>query len=470
MKNKAKIMIIRISLFVMFFVCSASKYAQTKEPFTYYADYGYWSTDNCGSCYRNEVLSPVFIWQYVTTPTNSNIEEIVFADTSSGWAVHTSNGALRTTDGGFTWIYISFQDTTFTTSYRGIHFINNNTGWAVGGSVQIRKTTNGGIDWFKQTSVAVAGVLNSVYFFNENTGIAIGRKTGSYNSFIERTTNGGTNWTEIVATTSSNNELHDQFWFDANNGWISGRDVLLKTTNSGLNWSNLYANVPPTSNGANALLSIYFADPQTGWIGGSNIDKKNIYKTTNAGSNWVFQNNPVASYTYTQINDVKSLSADSCWAVHGTPFSGAIMFTTNGGLNWVIEEGSNYWFDCLTYYQRIKAWCGSSSGMVWYTYLGPAVSISSSNEKIPDHFALFQNYPNPFNPVTTIEFDIARESKIELSIFDVTGQRVETLINSVSSPGSYKFNFRGDNFPSGIYFYQLRAGEFTQTRKMTLLK
>jgi photosystem II stability/assembly factor-like uncharacterized protein len=98
----------------------------------------------------------------------------------------------------------------------------------------------------------------------------------------------------------------------------------LKTTNGGLNWSNLYANVPPTSNGANALLSIYFANTQTGWMR-SNVDKKNIYKTTNGGANCI-SGNPVALCTYTRINDVKSLTQEACWA-HGIPFSGAIMFT-----------------------------------------------------------------------------------------------------------------------------------------------
>ena len=69
----------------------------------------------------------------------------------------------------------------------------------------------------------------------------------------------------------------------------------------------------------------------TGWIGGSNLDNKNLYKTTNGGLNWFFQTNPAAGNYYPQINDIKFFSNDSGWAVHGTPITGAIMFTSNGG-------------------------------------------------------------------------------------------------------------------------------------------
>jgi photosystem II stability/assembly factor-like uncharacterized protein len=443
--------------------------AQQKYYYNFDAECGRWSFDNNLPISRDPI-SDVFTWQFATVPYIDNITDIFFIDSSKGWLSHTSTGIAKTTDGGFTWDTVSFHDSTFTTSYNGVYFINQNTGWAVGGAVQIRKTINGGLTWFKQYSVPVAGVLNSIYFFDTDTGFAIGRKTASYNSFIERTTNGGASWTEITATTSANNELSCQFWFNSNTGWICGRDVLLKTTNGGLNWTNYYANIPPTQNGANALLGIYFVNQQTGWIGASNLDHKNIYKTTNGGSNWVFQDNPVAQYTYVQINDVKFLSSDSGWAVHGTPFSGAIMFTTNGGTNWIIEEGSNYWFDCLTYYQRYKAWCGSSAGRVWYTYFQNNPVGVSGNNNFPFSYALYQNFPNPFNPVTTIKFRIAKEGRVKLSVFDVTGREIQNLLKAEFSPGEYSYQFNASNYSSGVYFYRLVADGFVETKKMVIIK
>ena len=438
---------------------SQNEYKYDKECGNWIAEQGFSSNNN--------ITPDVFSWQYYTVPGGVQLTDIFFYNDQLGWATHTGNGGFYSTNGGINWINISFSDTNFTTLYNGVYFINQTTGWMVGGSVQVRKTTNGGINWFKQNSAPVAGVLNSVYFFDENTGIASGRKGINYNSFIERTTNGGTNWTEIVATTATNNELSDQYWFDANTGWICGRDVLLKTTNGGLNYTNLYANVPPTSNGANALLSITFVNQNTGWIGGSNIDKKNLYITTNGGANWTFQDNPAASNSYTQINEVKFLSQDSGWAVHGTPVTGAIMFTTNAGVNWITEEGSSDWYDCLTYYQRIKAWCGAA-GKVWYTSL--LVNIAQTQNELPQKYNLYQNYPNPFNPVTKIKFDIPAESNVGITIYNILGKVISIVVNERLGQGSYEVNWDASNYPSGVYYYKLSAGNYNETKKMIILK
>jgi photosystem II stability/assembly factor-like uncharacterized protein len=177
--------------------------------------------------------------------------------------------------------------------------------------LQIRKTTNGGVNWFKQYAPPAAGVFNNIYFLDANTGIAIGRKTINYNSFIARTTNAGNNWTEIVATTANENELHSQYWFGSNTGWISGRNTLLFSTNGGINYTNLFSNVPSTGNGQNEILCITFVNQQTGWIGGSNLDNKNLYITTNGGNNWTFQYNPASNNYYPQINDVRFMTQDS---------------------------------------------------------------------------------------------------------------------------------------------------------------
>ncbi|HJY63856.1 MAG TPA: T9SS type A sorting domain-containing protein [Ignavibacteria bacterium] len=452
-----------------------SLFAQSAKPYGYNADCNYWTIENHYGPVNN-ITPDIYTWNFVQTNVTAQLTEIFFIDLMKGWATHTGTGSLRTTNGGSNWDSTSFKDSTFTTAYNGIYFISQNTGWAVGGAVQIRKTTNGGLNWIKQYAPPVAGVLNGVYFWNDNTGIVIGRKNAAFNSFIARTTDGGTSWAEIAATVNSNNELHDQYWFDANTGFICGRDVLLKSTNGGLNYTNLYANIPPTSNGANALLSITFVNQQTGWIGGSNLDSKNIYKTTNGGVNWFFQTNPVSQYQFTQINDVKFKSQDTGWAIHGTPFAGAIMITTNGGDNWVIEDNTNIWFDCMSIYQKTKAWVGSGSGRVWYAEL-ILTGIKGINNQVPAGFQLLQNYPNPFNPTTVISFSIGIPSGqltvnsfTTLKIYDIVGREVETLLNEQLLPGTYEVDFDGSRYPSGVYYYQLKAGSFINTRKMVLVK
>ena len=426
---------------------------------------------------HHSITDQLFQWQYFQTPVSNQITDVMFKSgliSWYGWATHTGMGLVMTKDAGNNWITISFNDTTFTTSYRGVYFIDYLTGWAVGGAMQIRKTIDGGYNWTRQIPPPIAGVLNSVYFFDANTGLAVGRKNAAFNSCILRTTNGGDNWYEIIASTANQNELHDQCWLNANEGWICGRSILLKSTNGGVNFTNYYANVPPTSNGVNVLLSIDFAWG-SGWIGGSNIDHKNIYKTTNNGLNWVFQNNPVAQYTYTQINDIEFSDNNLGWAAHGTPGSGAIMITSNGGANWEIEEGTNVWFDCLYILNDFIVYSGSGGGKVWYRPI-PS-SINRIESEIPDKFALYQNYPNPFNPVANIRFKIPENAFVSIKIYNILGKEIATLVNETINAGVYETQWKAGDYPGGVYFYRIEVhsdrittGYITDVKKMLLIK
>jgi len=105
-------------------------------------------------------------------------------------------------------------------------------------------------------------------------------------------------------------------------------------------------------------------------------------------------------------------------------------------------------------------------------WLQGTIQVSSVEEIDfpPTVFSLSQNYPNPFNPSTTIHFTVPQNNQVTLKIFDVMGKEVATLINEEKSEGNYEIEFNATNLPSSIYFYQLRAGSFNQTKKMLLLK
>lgn len=96
--------------------------------------------------------------------------------------------------------------------------------------------------------------------------------------------------------------------------------------------------------------------------------------------------------------------------------------------------------------------------------------INLTSSEIPDNFSLSQNYPNPFNPQTNFEFRIADFGFVKLTIFDVLGKEVQSLINQQLSPGTYSVDFDGSNLPSGIYYYRLEANSYTETKKMVLIK
>ncbi|RMD90888.1 MAG: T9SS C-terminal target domain-containing protein [Calditrichaeota bacterium] len=106
---------------------------------------------------------------------------------------------------------------------------------------------------------------------------------------------------------------------------------------------------------------------------------------------------------------------------------------------------------------------------------GQPTSVEQTPEAQPRTFTLFQNYPNPFNPSTTIEFEIARNSRVQIKIFNLQGQEIRTLVNRSFPAGKFRIKWdgkdaHGQNVASGIYFYQMQVNNFHQVRRMTLLR
>jgi len=113
----------------------------------------------------------------------------------------------------------------------------------------------------------------------------------------------------------------------------------------------------------------------------------------------------------------------------------------------------------------------------WYSFGNPTpldsnqIETSVVKQQItPLNFALYQNYPNPFNPVTSIEYQVSNISEVNLSIYNILGQKVATLVNKKQSSGSYKVEWNASQFSSGVYLYRLSVGNFVEIKKLVLLK
>ena len=101
----------------------------------------------------------------------------------------------------------------------------------------------------------------------------------------------------------------------------------------------------------------------------------------------------------------------------------------------------------------------------------PGGNLATGNESvIPENYELNQNYPNPFNPTTQIQYELPRAGEIDLTLYNMLGMEVMKLDRGIKPAGIYQILFDGSHLPSGIYFYQLRSGNFVKTRKMSLLK
>ena len=204
-----------------------------------------------------------------------------------------------------------------------------------------------------------------------------------------------------------------------------------------------------------------FINPLTGWITGTG----GIRKTTDGGDTWSSYALPIQT-PYA----LKFFNANVGWCAGSNGANGIIARTLNGGVNWTVQstEASNVFWE-MSFANQNLGWA-SGNAIISSTQNGGLVSVSQISTTVPNKFSLNQNYPNPFNPSTKISFDIKNSTFASLKIFDVTGKEVKTLVNENISAGRYEINFNAYELNSGVYLYTLTTSEFTETKKMMLVK
>jgi hypothetical protein len=107
------------------------------------------------------------------------------------------------------------------------------------------------------------------------------------------------------------------------------------------------------------------------------------------------------------------------------------------------------------------------------TLVRSPIGIQVISSEVPQKFALYNNYPNPFNPVTRINFDIPKlsgDKKVQVAVYDIQGSLVEMVVNQELTAGKYSVDWNALKYSSGVYFYRVTAGNFTDTKKMILVK
>jgi len=144
--------------------------------------------------------------------------------------------------------------------------------------------------------------------------------------------------------------------------------------------------------------------------------------------------------------------------------------------------GNNHWDAPLDVNNQVYRFVITSPGLHNYhctphismgmTGTITATPVAGVEDEIfsPGQFQLAQNYPNPFNPSTTIEYQVAETGNVSLKVYNVLGTEVAELVNKRQSPGIYQVEFNAGKFSSGVYFYKISANNFTETKKMILLR
>jgi photosystem II stability/assembly factor-like uncharacterized protein len=382
------------------------------------------------------------------TATSNEIYDISFIDAQTGWASSYNGKILSTGNGGLNWNTI-FDNPSF--SFRLVQFLNANTGWAA--SVNVYKSTNSGANWI----VSYTG-SQFMYSIDVNDADNIWA-AGNYGNIV-KTTNGGNNWTLI--NTGFSGTLNDICFVDNQTGWVSGyNQSIFKSINGGINWILQYGGTGYPG----YVQSISFINNLTGWAGIINPGNTNtLLKTTNGGLNWSLVCTGM-SYHFSNIFFTDILTG---WYNN----SGEIYRSTNGGIQWQYQGGSfSGSLNKLFFINSQTGWAAGFNGNILKTTSGgEPVAIINYNNNFPEKFSLSQNYPNPFNPATKIRFQISRSVFTKLTVFDILGREVSTLVNEQLNPGTYEVDWDASAYPSGVYFYRLETGTFNQTLKMVLIK
>jgi hypothetical protein len=236
--------------------------------------------------------------------------------------------------------------------------------------------------------------------------------------------------------------------------WFGTGNTRIYKWSYGVGWVS-----QPTTGQANSL-AILFVDSLIGVMGGST----GMLSTSNGGTNWVAVTVPGSG----------SINGFGIGAGNQEMFysrGSSIYQTTNSGTNWIIattQTGTYYHMQKARMEGDYNIWAiRSNGGISKYTY---PIGIKPISNEVPNSYALYQNYPNPFNPVTKIKFDIPKSAYTEIKIYDNLGREVSTLISNRLTAGKYEVDWNASNYPSGVYFYKLISDDYTQTRKMVLVK
>ncbi len=341
-----------------------------------------------------------------------------------------------------------------------IKSIDNGAHWF---DISIREAERTSIDdWLKQGRLRrSSSIIQAVLCINPNEVIISGDgAAGQY----QKTTDGGLSW---VSYTTGWNTFFELVSY--NEGLLGGQgNRLSRSTNGGTNWVTI--SVPQLNTSTEALASV----GSTIFVGGwemSNWTYLSCSYSTNTGLSWV---NVVLPDTGS-FNDILFLDNNIGYATARYAMSLEGFSYPKGYIYKTVDQGRSWEKIFEQQWQEMFGVCETPNyiyfvGMSVVKRLQLNMVGAHSQETTVSNYLLSQNYPNPFNPTTKISYSVPVSDIVSLTIFDVTGKKLQTLINEQKSSGNYEVEFDASNLSSGTYYYKISAGEFTETKRMVLIK
>jgi len=399
----------------------------------------------------------------ISLPTNWGSTTSIDASDSLTIALASSLGIYRTTDGGMTWKNI------FTNPLRSVQgspedisIIDSGHFWVACANGGILATTDGGAQWSLQFLDSTKSVfMDYIKFFDLQSGIAIGDGRDNIMAILH-TSDGGNHWQS--ANTRPLIGWSGDMWrrmdfINRNVGYfyVSGPQTINKTTDGGATWSPTAAQLPYVE-----VLNFY--DQNIGLV---MSDSGRIFRTLDGAVSWEEFPSPHKLWG----NDIEFAPSDpaNVWMTDLID----VYFSSDTGRTWTAQSAAGG--RDLVFPTRHSGWFIGDGGKLYHTANGGVTSVEDAGSH-PDGFMLYQNFPNPFNPSTSIAFTVNKRSRVRLTIYNILGQTVATLVDSDLAAGLHSVKWNTDA-ATGIYFYRIEMSSLnnpvvrtSDTKKMLLLR
>ncbi|MEO8514913.1 MAG: T9SS type A sorting domain-containing protein [Ignavibacteria bacterium] len=422
-------------------------------------DGGVWQSSNAGNNWTNLNATLNLTQFYRITSDPSNASHLIGG---------TQDNGIQQTTGSPMWSVLIFGGDGGDACFQSV---NTNYILAENQFNRIKRSTDSGLTWAIDTTglSGRAAWIAPIISHPDSVGIFYTAREQVFKS-----TDNGDSWFPYSTGTAGiisqlSNSISDPLVM-----YAASNNYAFISTNGGITFNNITSNLPLR------IITSFYIHPDssnTALVSLSGFGTGHIYKTTNYGNYW-----------FDISGNLPDIPVNDVMFYHPGYSTGILLAATDVGV-FISQDYGNSWGELasslpntvsihLDYNAAQNKLRVATHGRGIWEYNGNIIPIIQIQTGIPKEFSLLQNYPNPFNPSTKIKFMIPPSSSVAqtfvrpigLSVYDILGREVTTLVNQKLAPGTYEIEWNASNFPSGIYFYKLTTGDFSESKKMMLVK
>lgn len=404
-------------------------------------------------------------------PKNPNT---IYAGSSSNFSSNTFGMIFKSTNQGITW----------DTLYRGvsvtdikIHPIDNTILYAalevnVKSKSVILKSTDAGLSWSKADSGITANSevwVQQIVFVKQNTEMLYCYTSGNFSGSIYATMNGGKVWTKINESPHLAGNLHDLIIEGGDSLKLlainNALENLVRSNDSGKSWIEIplnkpLANILRQEDSTNNLFALV-----TDTVGKPTI----VYKSGDHGNTWTEIPGEIPDSLYPVEMVILNRMNKEDKLVIANKYLRTYVYASSDNIPWVLKSVFPMRFTTMIYHPEGYL---LATGLTGIYKIGGITSVSRGNNPAlyTMAFSIKSIYPNPFNPSTRITFELSHSSQVKLVVYDMLGREMTQLVSDEKEAGQYSVMWNASSFAAGVYLARMSAGDYSEVKKLILLK